>query len=362
MMKHYALLLLSCSFQACFPADLQAKIVELSSSLNKVSKDVINEMLKRNERNPEGLAQIGQSFVIHRQWRSAQPFFEKLVELKPNVLEHHLDLWRTYKFTEQFDKALKTLKTIPENATNNDPMKKLGLLWTYGNTYQHLHEFDLANGYYQKVLEIEPVDNQDYWWVSGNAAAGIKKYKEAIVRWQKAVEKTDENSENAVNEKNILFRNLGHSLIKLFQKNKDKKYLDKAVYYLDMALKCNPHIASSYDSKGTALRKAGKIEKALEVYKQALEVDPEWANSYNNIGVCYRMKEDYENAMELSRKALKIRPNHAEAHFNIGKVYYLQGRKKEALEYYEIAKKQNEQDKVISLPKIEKYIERARKL
>lgn len=157
----------------------------------------------------------------------------------------------------------------------------------------------------------------------------------------------------------------------------DSKDWDKALFFLDKALKENPHNVFALNYKAhTYLRKnmdeeaivwfekvllekpnhynanciLGDIYKRKEEYEQAfyyydkqLEVNPEsiW---YLHRGLLYSELNFYNEAREDYEKAIELDPKDPNAYNNLGLVYEREGNNKLALEYYKMAIERMEED------------------
>lgn len=283
-------------------------------------------------------------------YNQAQPFFEQACILEPHNLKHRLELWKVYIQQEQLDKALELLKNVTID-NNQDFFDYLGYYWACGITYNRLQKIKLAQFFFHKIINSKPIDHYRYWWLVGNAYSALEQPEEAITCWERTLELVEPNEDQQSFVK--IYRNMGHTYIKL-------GLYEKAISILEKAVTLNPYMASSYDSLGTAYRKQGNIEKALEQYHHALAIDPTWANSINNIGICYYKDNKQENAYQQFQKALALRPHHPEAHFRLGKYYVYKTDKEQALSHLQQASVAIKgQDMILTQHKVEKYINKA---
>lgn len=104
---------------------------------------------------------------------------------------------------------------------------------------------------------------------------------------------------------------------------------DKAINYLDAAIKQDPKNAQFMDVKGRLLEQEKKTEEAMATYKQAIEMDPNFAEAYGNVGRMY-----YNNAIDENDKAATIRDTRTYNETIANKVKPLF---REALPFYEKA-------------------------
>ncbi len=108
---------------------------------------------------------------------------------------------------------------------------------------------------------------------------------------------------------------------------------DKAVVYLDEAIRQEPDKAQYYELKGKIYESKKDMKEALACYKKALEIDPYYADAWANIGIIY-----YNEAVEEQDKASLIKDTKA---YNKAIVDQVRPKFKEALPYIEKAHELN---------------------
>ncbi|PWU23639.1 hypothetical protein C5B42_02310 [Candidatus Cerribacteria bacterium 'Amazon FNV 2010 28 9'] len=108
---------------------------------------------------------------------------------------------------------------------------------------------------------------------------------------------SNENSLPAPKSKEELI-NLGKGLL-------EQNEFDEAIVFLDAALALAPHDASALSSKARALEGKGSFAEALANYRAALEVDPLITEARLNMGKIYLSQKQYEEALETFDTALK---------------------------------------------------------
>ena len=156
----------------------------------------------------------------------------------------------------------------------------------------------------------------------GLALAGLKKYEEAIGKYQKALELQADSAWAYVNWAGSFF-NL-------------KKY-DEAIEKCEKAIQLDPDFAEAYRMWGLALAGLKKYEEAIGKYQKALELQADLAWAYVNwAGSLFNLKK-YDEAIEKCQKATRLDSNSAEAYRMWGLA--LAGLKKhdDAIEKYEKA-------------------------
>jgi len=111
---------------------------------------------------------------------------------------------------------------------------------------------------------------------------------------------------------------------------------DEAVAEYKEALSINPHDARAHNSLGNAWYNLGRFNEAIAEYRETLRTDPMSAVAHANLGEALSAIKQYEEAEGQLREALKLNPVYAMAHYNMGDLLLAQGKKKEAIQEYEL--------------------------
>jgi tetratricopeptide (TPR) repeat protein len=114
------------------------------------------------------------------------------------------------------------------------------------------------------------------------------------------------------------------------------KYTDpqKAIEYLNEAIRFNPNFAQAYNNRGLAYRNLGQHQRAIEDYNEAIRLNPNFIQAYNNRGFAYHGLGQYQQTIEDCNEAIRLNPNLAEAYNNRGLAYYGLGQHQRAIEDY----------------------------
>ena len=124
------------------------------------------------------------------------------------------------------------------------------------------------------------------------------------------------------------------TLINVYLNNED---YDKAMVYINEAIRQEPNQAQFYDLKGKILEFKKDIPAALENYKKATEIDPGYADAWANIGVLY-----YNAAVEEQDKATQIKDTKA---YNKAMADVVRPKYQEALPYMQKAQALNPENR-----------------
>jgi tetratricopeptide (TPR) repeat protein len=107
-----------------------------------------------------------------------------------------------------------------------------------------------------------------------------------------------------------------------------KQYTDpqKAIEYLNNAIKLQPNYASALNSRGNAYADLGQYKRAIEDYDEAIRFKPDYANAFINRGDVYYVLCQYQLAIQDCDEAIRLKPDNALAYSNRGKAYAKTGR------------------------------------
>ena len=102
-----------------------------------------------------------------------------------------------------------------------------------------------------------------------------------------------------------------------------KKYTapEKAIVYLNNAIKLQPDYTNAYLIRGVAYRGLGQSQRAIEDYNQAIRLKPDYGEAYNNRGIAYSGLGQSQRAIEDYNQAIRLKPDYAEAYNNRGIAY-----------------------------------------
>ncbi len=317
-------------------------IVVLSLSTHVIFTD-------EKEQDP---AKIGVFHYDRGHYKDALAAFQAAKEQDPQNPMHYMRIAKAYAQLDNFEGALQILKEAPEIDAEHQKALYLDYLWLMGNTYRYLHAFDQATECFQSLVANAALDDYRQAWLAGNALSGLADHEKAIELWQASLALLPESEPEQSYA--TLHRNIGHTAIVI-------KSYPLAIEHLKQSISHNPHIASTYDSLGTAYRKNKQLLLAMQCYAKALEVDPEWLNAISNMGICLSKEGKTQEAMQQFNQALSINERHFEAHYHLGKILLAQNEKNRALEHLKQAKEINDQGSIVSVDKVEKYLKLAQR-
>ncbi|MGM0441799.1 MAG: tetratricopeptide repeat protein [Elusimicrobiota bacterium] len=122
---------------------------------------------------------------------------------------------------------------------------------------------------------------------------------------------------------------------------RDKKYLEKAIWAYNEAIKANPGYDEIYFNLGVMHLRNNQPEKAEEILNTSLEINPISARTLSTFGDIKGRAENYKEAKKYYKRAVKFNPGASSIWNNYG--YYTEktGDLKKAITYYLKALKLN---------------------
>ena len=110
-------------------------------------------------------------------------------------------------------------------------------------------------------------------------------------------------------------------------------------YHLREALRLQPDQADPWLNLGMILLQSGRIEEAETSLQRGLDLKPDAVMGLNNMGVILFRRGEFEAAANLFRRAIEIDPDYAHSHESLAKVLDHLGRKDEAEQHFETARR-----------------------
>jgi tetratricopeptide (TPR) repeat protein len=105
--------------------------------------------------------------------------------------------------------------------------------------------------------------------------------------------------------------------------SRDKTYtnLERALKYLNEAIRLDPNYSAAHINRGIAWHNKGDYERALADFNRAIAINPRLVQGYNNRGAIWVSKKDYDRAMRDFNRGLEIDPKCSEIYYNRGMVW-----------------------------------------
>jgi tetratricopeptide (TPR) repeat protein len=210
----------------------------------------------------------------------------------PLTTEEYIKRGDAFYFDSNYDSAIKSYeKALKDNPDNYEVLHKQGTAMLKLKRYRDAilaYEKALAIKYHTQAIEINPNDN--FFWISrGNAWMHLNRYENALQDYMKALHILP-NYDGWCGQ--------GHALTGL------KRYQEAILSY-DKALNIEPNAAWGWHSRGDALRKAHQFELAIVSYDQALKLANEAKSWYKRGKACSQCHR-YQEAVDNYNQALRL--------------------------------------------------------
>ncbi len=253
---------------------------------------------------------------------------------------------------------LKTLLTLSKPAkplAHGNQTVSAETYFLRGNMMYELKRYQEAIVAYNKAIQRKP-DYADAYNNRGVAKGDLGQYFAAISDYDKAIQlKPDEAT--AYGNRGLAKSNLGEHIAAIRDCDKAIQLKpDEATAYnnrgiakhrlgqhiaaisdYDKAIQLKPDYADAYNNRGGAKHRLGQHIAAISDYDKAIQLKPDYAMAYNNRGLTKRALGQHITAISDYDKAIQLRPDYADAYINRGVSKALLNRKWEAKQDFQAA-------------------------
>ena len=109
--------------------------------------------------------------------------------------------------------------------------------------------------------------------------------------------------------------------------------LDKALEYVNEAIKIKKGYAYAYIIKGRCYNKKGNYSEAIQNFSTAIRYNPNYALAYNFRGWAFNWSDEYDKAIKDFNKVIKLKPQDADSYEGIGYAYLFKDDAENAIRY-----------------------------
>jgi len=250
------------------------------------ARDLLNAMLAKSPNSPDVLFQLGVVNLAEGRYKDATEAFQRTYQLNPTNSRGLMGVVETDMAENKPDEAIKTLETEAAKAPN-----RLDVQLALGNTESRAGRYDLAIGYYRRVLD------------------GLDK---------------------ATKVRGDIFMRIGETY-------RRKGDLQDSIGALEDARKFLPDNTIILGTLGLVLDTAGKWPEARQVYNATLKMDPNNGVTLNNLA--FLMAEhgetnELDQALTLAQKAKQLLPNLPEVSDTLGWIYLKKNMSGDAIDIF----------------------------
>ena len=268
----------------------------------------------------------GNCYYYMEKYNEAFEDYNKSIAIEPNFEEHYYNRGLCYEKMGDTEKAIldytKTISLNPDYFLAYHNRARL---------YFSMSNYVMAVPDCKKVLELNP----DYDLIYCDLCiAEANFYKDnidvALEYYQKAIELNPENID-------LYYQNIGICYTKI-------KDYEKALYYLNYAIKMGKNKLLAYYYKGFCDLQFGKIKdaifdftKVIGICETDLNIKNEnsdiYVDSIVNRGLCYTDAKEFQSAANDFKKFIECEGKHDDLFFSYGICLHALGKDDEASEY-----------------------------
>ena len=261
-----------------------------------------------------GYSKLGKIYLAQKDYPKAIATLEEAVKVTPNSQDTQVDLAIAYFDTNQFDKALVTLRAVL--AENSSSVAAHHML---GKTYFMMGDFSKSTSELETALKLAPKDHDIAYTL---ALAYLKQHQLAPAKmiFDQMVKQLGDRP-----QLRIVF---GRAY-------RETEYLTEALVEFRRALELDPNFPRAHYYLGlTYLLKDGapRLNDAADEFKIELNRNPNefFANYY--LGIVSLIQKKLDVAAGLLEKASKTEPDNPDPYFHLGQIYQELGQYDKAIE------------------------------
>jgi tetratricopeptide (TPR) repeat protein len=248
-----------------------------------------------------------------------------------------------------------------------------------------LGNYDQAIQALSTAIELNPKEVGPYY-NRGLAYTKLRRHAEAVQDYSRAIE-LDPKFEAAYIQRGFTFFNMGQDdqaiddfnrAIALNPKpaaayngrgivNANRRNFAEAIRDYNRAIELVSGFEAAYTNRGLANYNLGRYDQALQDFDRVIAMDPNTTRVYVYRGLAKYNLGKYDQAIEDYNMAIKLDPKQAEAYYNLARIYSLKDNHEKALYdldaaikinrgYKNMAKKENDFDRIRELPEFIKLI------
>ncbi len=237
-------------------------------------------------------AAIALAYVALTDYRHADGYAAKAVEMKPDDMESQELLARVFNHTRGSQAYEKHLLKVQLTMSNNPNIAVI-----LGQYYLGQERYAEARKQFERVIEL-----------GGDSADIRSKLGQCFVAQGKLVVAEDHFRQALKFDPDIAG---GHHGIGLVCASEGR--VGDAMEMFVKALECNPTYGPAYVSAGDLLAAMGNYQKAVDLYQNAIQCNPEDPDHFASLGNCFLGMHATEAAVLAFRQALTLDSSHKAA-------------------------------------------------
>ena len=241
---------------------------------------------------------------------------DEAIGREANVGTYYLTRARVLRALQQPAKALDNAQRAEILGVDTPELYTL-----QGDLLQQQRQFDRAQLYVARALQMAPYDGEAYFF-KGLMAAKLGDTTQALTLYKHSLQLKPRNLDTY------------SQLASVYRALKDPY---SSLAYNEQAIRYFPSNARLHYSRGVTYHVAGKLDSAMVGYQQAVKLQPNYYQAYFQIGLINQAYRNYYNALANYQRVQQLRPQFPRIDTYIGYCYEQTGQYELAIAAYDKA-------------------------
>ena len=217
----------------------------------------------------------------------AKVFLEAAQKLSPDDLDIIFNLGLCCKLISEYENSIHWFGLyIQEKQQDSEAWVNIV------DCYIQKKQFDKALQYIRNASDSGVLSEQ-LTHLNANALEGLKRYEEAIAKYEQVL--------SANPNFYVAWSNKGAALQKIRQ-------FDSAMQSFDEAIRLKPDYPYVFLNKGFLLLELGFENESIVYFEKAIHLKPDFEEAWFNKGISYTNLKNYPKALDAYKRALDLRP------------------------------------------------------
>jgi tetratricopeptide (TPR) repeat protein len=217
----------------------------------------------------------------------AKVFLEAAHKLSPDDLDIIFNLGLCCKLISEYENSIHWFGLyIKEKQQDSEAWVNIV------DCYIQIKQFDKALLHIRNASD-RGVLSEQLTHLNANALEGLKRYEEAIAKYQQVL--------SANPSFYVAWSNKGAALQKIRQ-------FDSAMQCFDEAIRLKPDYPYVFLNKGFLLLELGLENESIIYFEKAIDLKPDFEEAWFNKGISYTNLKNYPKALDAYKRALDLRP------------------------------------------------------
>jgi len=237
--------------------------------------------------------------------------YTKAIELDPTDLKNYYARGLAFTDNQKYNQSLSDYLKIEELDKDKSFVKSNYIYRNIALSLESLKRYDKALSYYFKEIELNPENDESYYYRGEFYANYLEDYDKAIFDYTKAIELDSKDDYNYFVRAKVYY-------------NLDK--FERAITDLTKAIELDNESLDYYFLRGLAFERSKLFNRSISDYLKVEELDKDESFSKseylcNNIAISFQRLEQFDLALKYYSKEIKFRPNSSEGYLNRANLY-----------------------------------------